>query len=684
MEKKNKNNKTNDINENNINLETESTEENQDEVSEKVEEVKVEIVKEKKNNFSSTKSNKTKYLIILLAFILLLGIVVAIVKNFKSDDIKKVSKVLPTKYYSIECLDNNCDSIAAYSGKRTGKSKVVLVNGNGDKVAKYTDVYDSKAKVAKTPYALGDSFFIYKKTNVSSNKVTGYSIANKNGKETYSTENTLKLLNKSLVLMSDGNKGINGYTIVTPNGKELYKSVNDYELFDNGNIISIDANGSKMVLDKEGNEVLDNYFVVTSISDKNGDTLYLIVEDSKKNSYYYFDIKKLKIVGDGFQNYTRNDDGSLTITKKVNNSTIKYTLDAKGNQKMIGDTKSQSEIADEFRKNIDTKKYNIYLTSVYDKDQKYVFTDEISSKSFGIYNIKTKKYTKIYSYKKDSTNLYSSVSRISNDNDLKYYQVSCSTYNCSNNEFYVYDLENGKALYNTSNDDLKIQNYYQYEDNYKVVKYSYSSTNADYKGKYVLYGKDNKEIVKSSNNIVIVDRKQLLGYESSSSLILYSAKAKKVLNTDKNLGTKIVIDNTKYYRYKTQNNTILLNENGKEVLKISADSDIIYSDKVLVYINNSKAYIFDASSGKTRKYKMKNNEKMNDAAGDLISPYRGVLFINNSTNNNIKVVNSKGNVIKNIRNAEIQSVHKTSDGNVVIIAKNDSGKTQTYGLYIAK
>ena len=120
------------------------------------------------------------------------------------------------------------------------------------------------------------------------------------------------------------------------------------------------------------------------------------------------------------------------------------------------------------------------------------------------------------------------------------------------------------------------------------------------------------------------------------------------------------------------------------VLKIDPNADIIYSDKVLVYIKDKKAYIFDASSAKTRKYKFKNNEKMNDAAGDLISPYRGALFVNNSSDNNIKVLNSKGNVIKNIRNQEIQSVHKTKEGNVVIITKNDSKKTQTYGLYIAK
>ncbi|MBO6195121.1 MAG: hypothetical protein J6O56_02100 [Bacilli bacterium] len=680
----NKKNKSKDVNKKDIKNISELNEEKVDEVQELV---KPEVEKEKKKDskfVKEIKNNKFKYLIILLAVILVLGIVIAIVKNFKNDDIKKVSKVLPTKYYTVECLDNNCDGIAAYKGSRVGKSKVVLLNGNGNKVAKYTDVYDSKSKISKTPYLLGDNFFIFKKTSTSTNKVIGYSIANKNGKETFNTDKTLKLLNKKLVLMDDATKGLNSYSIINQKGKTLYQNVNDYESFVDGKIISLELDGRKKIVDEEGNLLLDDYFVATSINDKNGETIYLLVEDSKNNSYNYFDLKDLRIKGDSFQNYTKNGDGTLTISKRENNSTVKYMLDSKGKQTLIGDSKTQSEIANDLRKKIDSKKYNLYLTSIYDKDQKFVFADDLSKKAFGIYNIKNNKFTKIYEYKKDSSNLYSSISKITNENNLNYYQISCSTYNCDKNEFYVYDLENGKSLYKVSDSKLKIQNYYQYENDYKVIKYSYSSTNVDYKGKYVLYGKDNKEIIKSSNNIVVVDRKQLIGYESNSSLILYSAKAKKVLNNDNTLATKITLDKVNYYRYQSKNNTILVNEKGKEVLKIDSNSDIIYSDRVLVYIKDKKAYIFDASSSKTRKYRLKNNEKMNDASGDLISPYRGALFINNSSDNNIKVINSKGNVIKNIKKAEIQSVHKTSDGNVIIITKNDMKKIQTYGLYIAK
>ena len=653
--------------------------------SEEVIDVKVNSEKKKENGFVSfVKENKTKCLFILLAAVLIIGIIAVVIKKFGGDDIKRVSKILPQKYYNIECLDSNCSGIAAYKGDKTKKSKVTLLNSNGKVVASYKDVYDPKAKSIKTPSAIGKDFFIFKKTNVAKAKVTGYSIANKRGKEVYSSSKVLKVLNDYLVVMDDTNKGLNSYTLLNSRGKTLFKNVNDFDLYADGKVISAEISGSKDILNEKGDIILSDYYVATEVNDENGELLYLLVEDSKNNSYNYFSLKSYKIVGDSFQNYSRNGDGTLTISKKENNNTVKYTLRKDGKQIKIGDSKTQSEIADDFRKTIDTKKYNLYLTSVYDKDQKFVFADDISSKAFGLYNIKSKKFVKVFDYKSNASSLYSSISKINNDKNLNYYQISCSTYNCDKNEFYVFDLETGKALYKLSDSKLRIQNYYQYGTDYKVIKYSYSSTNDEYKGKYVLYGKDNKEVVKSSNPIVVVDAELLVGNEMSSSLILYSAKAKKVLNSDKALGSKLTVDGNKIFRYQTDKNTILLNSKGKEVLKVESGADLIYSDKLIVYIKDKKAYMFNASTGKTKKYRFRNNEKMNDASGDLIAPYRGALFINNSANNYVRVVNSRGNIIKTIKKAEIQNIYKTKDNNVVIITKNDSKNITLFGLYIAK
>ncbi len=655
--------------------------------NEKTIEIEKEIIVKKDDKEVKIKKKKVISVKAIIGFIVAAIIILAvflIVKSLKSDYIKHVKKVLPTKYYSVECLDNNCDQIAAYKGKRTGKTKVSLLTSDGKVAAKYNDKYDSKAKTRREPLSVTKNYVLFKNVRVKDGKTTSYSIANKRGKELFKTEKTLKVLNNYLVVLDDKDKGINGYSIIDEKGKELFKKVNDYNKYVEKTIVSINADGVKQIIDEKGNVLLTDYFVVREINDDEGKALYLLVEDSKNNAYNYFSIKDKKIVGDSFQNYTKNKDGSLTISKKENNSVVQYTLFANGKQKKIGDGKTQSEIADELRKKIDSNKYNLYLTSIYDKDQKFIFADDIKGKAFGIYNIKSNKFSKLFDYKKDSSNAYSSISKLSSEKDLKYYQVSCSSYSCDMNEFYVYDLENAKELYKTSDDKLKIQYYTQYGKDYKVIKYSYSTTDNDYKGKYVLFGKDNKEIVKSTNNIVVVGEELLLGYDSSSSLILFSAKERKVLNDEKSLATKIVMDDHKLYKYKNDKNTIVVNEKGKEVLKIDANDELIYSDKLIVYINNNKAYILDASKGKIKKYKLRNNEKMNDAAGDIISPYRGALFVNNSTSKYIKVVNRNGKVIKKIKGVEIESVKRNSDKNVVIITKDNTKKTITYGLYIAK
>ena len=613
-------------------------------------EVEKEIVVKNEDKERKIKKKKTINVKAIVCFVVAVIIILAIfliVRSLKSDYIKYVKKVLPTKYYNVECLDNYCDQIAAYKGKRTGRTRVSLLTSDGKVAAKYNEKYDPKAKTRREPLAVTKNYVLFKNVKVKDGKVSSYSIANKRG-------------------------------------KELFKKVNDYDKYTDKTIISINSDGVKQILDEKGNVLLTDYFVANEIKDDDFNTIYLLVEDSKNNAYNYFSIKDKKIVGDSFQNYTKNNDGTLTISKKENNSVVQYTLFKDGKQKRIGDGKTQSEIADELRKKIDSNKYNLYLTSIYDKDQKYIFADDVKGKAFGLYNIKSNKFSKLYDYKKDSASAYSSISKLSNDKDLKYYQISCSTYSCDKNEFYVYDLENAKVLYKTSDSKLKIQYYTQYGKDYKVIKYSYSTTDNDYKGKYVLFGKDNKELVKSTNNIVVVGEELLLGYDSNTSLILFSAKSKKALNDEKTLATKITMGDHKLYKYKTNTNTIIINEKGKEVLKIDAKDELIYSDKVIVYINNSKAYILDASKGKIKKYRLKNNEKMNDAAGDIISPYRGALFINNSTNKYIKVVNRNGRVIKKIKNAEIESVKRNSDKNVVIITKNISKKSINYGLYIAK
>ena len=74
---------------------------------------------------------------------------------------------------------------------------------------------------------------------------------------------------------------------------------------------------------------------------------------------------------------------------------------------------------------------------------------------------------------------------------------------------------------------------------------------------------------------------------------------------------------------------------------------------------------------------------MNDASGELIAPFRGAIFINNTSDNYFKVLNYKGHSIKKVKKSTISNVYKNKSNNVVIITKK-IGKTTEYGLYTAK
>ena len=671
------------------------TETVKEEVVEKEPEIKEEPIEEKtvtfeekkeekssNSNKSGLKNKKNIFIVCGIILFVIVAIIIFCKLSGNNGEITKVDKVLGEDYYNISCLDNDCNQIAAYSGDSTKDTTVSLINKEGKIVAKYSYTYNADDKVSKTPSAIGRDWFIFKKVDTESKKTVGYSIADKNGKETYSTELELSVLTEDLVLMNDKSKGINGYTILDATGKTLYKNVNEVDAFDK--VVSIEENSTKRIIDSKGVSKVENFSISNTVYDDEGNLLFLIAKDYKNNGYYYFDKDKLEIVGESFQNYVDNNDGTLTITRKKNNKVVKYTLNKDGSQKELGESLTQSEIVANIKKDLDPQKYSLYSTGVNDKDQKYVFVDNVSEKSFGLYEIETQKYTAIYSYKADASNAYSSIYSLNNSDKLNYYQVSCSSYSCEKPSFYVYDLDNGEQKYKLDAEDLDITNYYQYDDGYKVVKYAHSSTNEEYRGKYALLDKEDKVLAASANRIDVVDKKLLVGNEATTSMVLYSVSEGKALNNDSTLASKITVNGNKYYKYSTDENTILVNEEGKEVLNVSSKLDIIYSSKVLVYIDGNSINIFNGGNGKTKTYTLKSNEKLNDAAGNLLPPYRGALFINNSTDKVIKVVNADGKVIKTIKGAEIENLYYNSDENVVIISKSTNGNNMRYGLYIAK
>ena len=655
--------------------------------NEKVEEVKIdnneneEAIKLEETISSTTIETKEngilRKIIIIAITILILIICGKSIYNAinKGDSISGVKKLLNAKYTSVNCIDSSCNGFIVVDGDKLSKYKIMLYNVNGKKVANYKVNYNSSDKTTEMPKEIGDNYYISATMDIKKLKISKYSIKNKRGKSIYETENKLSVLNDNYVLMEDTKAKTGEYTILTKKGKTKYSNISDVDTYLNGKYIVTKIDDTYSILNEKGEKILTNYEIRKVVTDEKDNELYMIVKNTVDNIYNYYSISKEKIIGDSFTSYTSSDEtGELVITKKEND-----TLSKDGKQIKLEDSK---EAIQKIKEKIDSDKYKLYEDSVYSSDQNNVLVDNKSEKSFGVLNLKNNKFKSLYNYKSDKKYFYSTVSKLNSinkeDNILK---ISCSDYSCDKKESIIYDVKNNKELYKV--DNINVSDYKEYEDGYKVVSFSSDRTN-NYGSKNVVFDKSNKEIEVSNNNITIVDKKLVYGEEDNYSITLYSIKKGKTLNTQK--ATKEEVSGNVVYKYTDKNdNIIIINSKGNEVIKVSDNDYFKSSDGNYIYIKENMLYVYNIKKNKTYKYKMRDNEKLNDASGDIISPYRNTVFVNNSSDKYVKVLNFKGNQIKKIKNVEISEVEFNKDEKkAFIIVKKNTKKGSLYGLYVAE
>lgn len=650
-----------------------------DEVKEKNEEV---VTEEKtkiseKFSFITKNSSLKKILIIVLAVIVLLIGVRAVFNKFaKNDNISGVKKVLSAKYTSVSCINSSCDGFIVIDGDKLSKYKVYLYNSDGKKIANYKVNYNKDDKTTEVPVSIGSDYYISTTVNATNLKVSKYSIKNKRGKAVFETSNQLSIINDNLIAMKEKNS----YSILNKKGKTIYNNISDIDEYLDGKYIAVKINDTYSILDSKGEKVLTNYSISKVVTDEDDKELYTIVKNTVDDVYNYYSFAKGEIIGDSFISYrTGESDYEFIITKKENDNNVKYTLTKDGKQTKAKDT---NQIAKKIKEQIDTNKYTLYSDSVYDENQKNVLVTNTEEKSVGVLNIKSKEYKAIYAYKQNKSYYYSTVSDIdSNDKDNAILKISCSESYCDTKQTVIYDMKNNKSLYKS--EGINVSDYKEYDGGYKVIDFSSDKSNK-YGSKNVVFDKNNKELEVSENDITIIDKKLIVGKESSYSMSLYSVKNNKMIS-DKKVKRVEINDKVVYKYTDSSDNTIILDSNGKEVIKVS-DSDYITLNKDhYVYVKDNVLYTYNITKEKTYKYKLKDNEKLNDASGSVISPYRNAIFVNNSSDKYIKIINFKGNQIKKIKNLEISSVELNKDNDkAFIIVKKNTNEGSLYGLYVAE
>ena len=645
-----------------------------------VEEVKPEATENKQENKDLFLEliDKTKLIKILcaIAVVLLIALIIKIFVFKPGTSKNGVSKLLDTKYDSISCIDYDCNGFMAIEGDKLTKYKVVLFNVDGEKVADYKEVYNANLKETEVPYAIGKDFYLTSITSLSKLSASGYNMKNKKGKVIYSSEKSIELLNNYLVITTD--KETSKKIIVDKKGKVLYSNISDYESYFNGKIIEIEIDNTYALLNELGEKFLSDYSISKIVKDEDEKYLYAVVKNEKDKVYNYFDLLKAKIVGDSFSSYSAGDEvGTLVITKKENEKSVKYLLTKDGKQTKLETeetTTSSDGFYKDFKDKIDTDTYSIFSGSLYSKDQENIIVNNKVEKSMGVYNVNTKEYKELYKYAQDKSYFYSSVYNVKNSDENGLVLRFICTTSCDQNESLVYDVKNNKELYRYEGEN-HITSYAEYENGYKVIGLSNSTD------KYTVLDKDNKNLYSSKKVVLILDSELVLGDKPSYSAILYSSKDNKVINEN----TVSIIDDYKnmLYKYSDETNTYILDKDGKEIIKVNKNDYLKNIDNYYIYIANNKINIYDIDKNKTNSYTMKDSEKMNDASGSMISPYKQNLVINNSTEKYVKVINFNGKVLKKIDNVEL-SKFKTNDEaeKAFLIVKKTKNNKDLYGLYV--
>lgn len=614
------------------------------------------------------KKNIINKIIYVIVSIFVIFAIVFLVKYFSSKNIKIVRNILKPVYSDITCIDDNCSSIKATKENKKGDKTVELYNDKVKKVGSY--VVKDRKEDKKQIVSIKDDYFI-----VSEDKE--YYIFNKSFKGLYKTNNALISLNQKYIL-EKGEK----YTLLNYKGEKLFENISEYNLYNDQKIIEIVTENKYVIYDEIKNKILDGYKIDKEVIDSENNTLYLVVKNVKTGVYQYYDCNNYKIVGDSFENYTVTTDNELIVSKRENGTKVDYKINTKGEQTKLDKSFSKVEKINNISKKISDDEYYLYSISVYESSQNIVLVDNKKIKEFGFYNLKNKKFNKIYSYNTKEDNIYSSVTKLNSDNDNNYLEVSCSSKLCGKNLLYVINIKDKKTEFYNENEKVVLQNYTQYENGYKMIKYSNKSEDEKYKGKYVLYNNKNEEVSISENEILILGQKVVFGPVKNETVTLYSIKNKKSLN---NTGANIIkIKNKEYYKYQDEkNNTILLDSNGKEILKVKMSQNLKNSDDSLIYIDNKKVKMY-SDDFKAKNYSLEKNEELMDNNSNDILPYKGAIFINNTKEKYIKIVNFDGMKIRKIKNSIVESIYQNKEKNVYIIAKKEDKNATNFGLYLAK
>ncbi|MBO6194992.1 MAG: hypothetical protein J6O56_01450 [Bacilli bacterium] len=344
-------------------------------------------------------------------------------------------------------------------------------------------------------------------------------------------------------------EGINDYlikidnSIINYNNETIFSDIHDLKTYCNDRYLNIN---NYYLTNKKGEILLENTVITDEIKN-NYLTDYLIVK--KNNKYYTFFINIDKIIGDGFEQYSLDNNEALIL----NNNTIYKIYNT-------GLRKKEKTISKEIVNNYFLKKDYIMKNNI--------FAIEKTNNYFGILNLNNNKFTKI------TNKSVNSIKKIDNNNFIIK----------TDNNNYVFNIKSKRIILKTKKD---INSILIFNNNYKTIRN---------KNEYTLFDNKDKEIITLDKQIVIKEKIKAGNIENE--FYLYNIKKK-----SKNLFNKKIIDKKVYY----------YNDNGvyNEDFIIKYKSDIIIlDDQKIVYKKDDELIINNKKENKVYNYSLIDGEEV--------------------------------------------------------------------------
>ena len=305
------------------------------------------------------KSNK-KIEIISIVLLIILIVALGLTVYLRRNTITNVNKVLSDKYDEIKCIDEDCDFITVYD---ESKGKIYVYDSYGNKISKYNKTS------SKSLYDVTPTYLLFKNIN-KKGEIVEYYVTKVNGKKVYSSKNELTVLSDYLVEELDGEKS----NIINYKGDVLYSNIEKVKRYKS--VSAIKVLDEEYLISERGDRTLSDYVIDREVLDDEGETLYLVLQDSSK-AYYYFDAKTEKFKGDSFNSYEFNEDKkTIKAYKESNGETTVLDIDKKGVQKEA-EEESQVKVLKKIKPLIDEEKYRLYQKGLYSNLQDKVLVDSL-------------------------------------------------------------------------------------------------------------------------------------------------------------------------------------------------------------------------------------------------------------------------------------------------------------------